>query len=394
MLLVEKDASRAEGGLDGAVVVARLDFCQTRGEDGVEREPMGGDVIGVAVNRRRDEHGARAKAPQMVDDSAAVLGRVRQIAVGQADVGPLVQPENPACLDGFKPPLGDRATGAEFAFGQVEHADPATGGDGGGQRPAAEGFGIVGVRGDCQQVERFQRGNGGFVGRRKRLVLFDIDGTLVRTKGVARAIIPALLREIYNVELDVSAADFAGKTDPQILGELLALAGYQANGHAAELADRFFARYVERMRPALTAERITVLPGVRPLLDRLAAAPDTTLALLTGNLADCARFKLEPVGLAEYFAFGAYGSDAPARRDLPAIALDRAEHHTGHRHVGPEVVIIGDTIHDVSCGRHLGVRSVAVATGGTSLDALRESDPTHLFADLTDTDRVARAILD
>jgi phosphoglycolate phosphatase-like HAD superfamily hydrolase len=130
-----------------------------------------------------------------------------------------------------------------------------------------------------------------------------------------------------------------------------------------------------------------------PLLEALDHEPGVTLALLTGNLEPTARLKLEPVGANRYFPFGAFGSDHEDRYQLPRVALERARHAVEIAFEGPDVVIVGDSIHDVLCGRDLGVRAVAVATGRTSAEHLAEAGPDALLPDFSDTDATVAAIL-
>ena len=118
-----------------------------------------------------------------------------------------------------------------------------------------------------------------------------------------------------------------------------------------------------------------------------------TLALLTGNHERGARVKLAPVGFNDFFLFGAFGSDNADRYELPSIAVSRAREHTGRDFEGKEVVIVGDSIHDVRCGRTINVKSVAVASGLTPTERLAREDPDFLFESFGDTQRVAEAIL-
>ena len=134
-------------------------------------------------------------------------------------------------------------------------------------------------------------------------------------------------------------------------------------------------------------------PGIPQLLARLAEEPRVTLALLTGNLERGARLKLEPPGFNRYFPFGAFGSDSEDRYRLPRVAVDRARERTGRAFAGKSVVIVGDSIHDVACGRSLGVRAVAVATGITSPERLAAERPDVLMTDFADTERAVEAIL-
>jgi phosphoglycolate phosphatase-like HAD superfamily hydrolase len=134
-------------------------------------------------------------------------------------------------------------------------------------------------------------------------------------------------------------------------------------------------------------------PGVKALLAGLAADSRVTLGLLTGNIEPNARLKLAPLDANRYFPFGAFGSDHEDRRRLPEVAVARALAATGAAFAGGEIVIVGDSIHDVLCGRHLGVRAVAVATGKTTEEALRAVEPHALLASFADRPQAIRAIL-
>jgi phosphoglycolate phosphatase len=227
----------------------------------------------------------------------------------------------------------------------------------------------------------------------RRLVLFDIDGTLLSAAGAGRV---AIKRALEDVVGPVPAADewsFAGKTDPQLTRELL-LAHGSAPDDIATLVPRVLERYLTHLPEALRlATGAHLKPGVHELLDALSAADGVCIGLLTGNLAPGARLKLENFGIAERFALGAYGSDHADRPELPAIAVARALEATGHAHSGKEIVIIGDTEHDVRCGARLGVRAIAVATGPYDVAFLKSHDPDHVFADLSDTPGVLQALL-
>jgi phosphoglycolate phosphatase-like HAD superfamily hydrolase len=144
------------------------------------------------------------------------------------------------------------------------------------------------------------------------------------------------------------------------------------------------AHYVELLRGELAAGRVETLPGIRELVTALAADRRALVGLLTGNVEEGARLKLEPTGLLPLFKVGAYGSDSALRADLPAVAVARAEALTGRRYAGKDVVVIGDTPADVECGASLGVTAVAVATGRHTADELAACAPDHVFADLSD----------
>lgn len=229
-----------------------------------------------------------------------------------------------------------------------------------------------------------------------KLVLFDIDGTLLSAGLAARESILAALARAYRWQpqpehSDRQRHDFSGKTDPQIVRELVS----QAIGRerCEEGLTRALAIYLEELENRLTPGSVVAKPGVADLLLRLAARPHVTLALLTGNLERGARLKLEPPDLNRYFPFGAFGSDSADRYELAAIALARAENATGRRFSGKAIVVVGDSVHDVSCGRSLGVRAVAVATGPTPAARLAAENPDALLESFSDVERAVEAIL-
>jgi phosphoglycolate phosphatase-like HAD superfamily hydrolase len=226
-----------------------------------------------------------------------------------------------------------------------------------------------------------------------RLVLFDIDGTLVLDDGAARESFAIALRTVYGFTDDLSWFDFSGKTDPQIAFEVLSHHGWTRD-EIGEGLPALWIEYIGGLRQRLTRERQRVLDGVHDLLDRLATVPGITLALLTGNIEPGARVKLAPWDLNRFFGFGAFGSDSSDRTDLPPIAVRRAREETGRRFAPREVVIIGDSIWDVRCGVPHEARTIAVASGKTSAEVLRAEKPDYFFPSLNETERVIQAIVD
>jgi len=228
----------------------------------------------------------------------------------------------------------------------------------------------------------------------RRLVLFDIDGTLLLSGGAGRrAILAAIAEEGVEPEM-VGHVRFDGKTDPQIVAELLD-AGCHRGPYPPERIEAVIDRYLANLEAdlAVNAHQATVMPGVRPLLDLLHEDERIVLGLLTGNVVRGARLKLEAVGLgADRFLVGAYGSDHGIRSELPPIAAARAVPHFGRVPGGPEIVIIGDTPADVTCGQCVGARSVAVATGGYTVDDLAGAGAHRVFPDLSDIATVHAAI--
>ena len=224
-----------------------------------------------------------------------------------------------------------------------------------------------------------------------RLVLFDIDGTLISTDGIAKRTFGEAFTELFGATVGVLSYDFAGKTDQQIYREVCSIAGVSEQD-TDRLKDQLFDRFFELLESRLNAQNITVLPGVRELLTALEAEEASTSALLTGNMLRGARIKLAPPDLLLYFSFGAFGSDAFHRHELPEIAKKRAYDKLGVVFRAKEIVIIGDTPHDIDCGRHMNVRTIAVATGGYSHERLSVEKPDYIFENLSDTDQVLDAI--
>ena len=137
------------------------------------------------------------------------------------------------------------------------------------------------------------------------------------------------------------------------------------------------------------------MPGIHALLDRLEAEPGLVLGLLTGNVAEGAALKLRSAGIdPARFRVGAYGSDSARRAELPAIAARRAGRIFGRVPSGQEVVIVGDTPADIHCGSEISARAIAVATGGYGTDDLSACGPHAVFEDLSETERVLKAILE
>lgn len=228
-----------------------------------------------------------------------------------------------------------------------------------------------------------------------RLVLFDIDGTILLTAGAGRRAIMAALREEVACTAAFERVRFDGKTDPQIVVELLEAAGYPGPHDPARVAAvcRRYVGLLER-ELALATTRTTLMPGVEALIGRLEVETGLVVGLLTGNLAEGAALKLQSGGLdPARFRVGAYGSDSAHRPELPGIAARRAEPFFGRVPTGGEVVIIGDTPADVHCGQGIAARTIAVATGGYTVADLTACGPHAVFEDLSDTERVMEAIL-
>ena len=223
-----------------------------------------------------------------------------------------------------------------------------------------------------------------------RLVLFDIDCTLIDAHGAGGRAILRAIKDVYGVEGELGDYSFHGRTDPGIISDLAALWGAAESDAATESC---IARYVELLREEIARVEVETLPGIRELVTALVADRRALVGLLTGNVAEGARLKLEPTGLLPHFKVGAYGSDSGLRADLPAVAVARAEALHGRRYAGKDVVVIGDAPADIECGASLGVTAVGVATGRHGVDELAGYGPDHLFADFTDWRAAYAAIM-
>jgi phosphoglycolate phosphatase-like HAD superfamily hydrolase len=227
-----------------------------------------------------------------------------------------------------------------------------------------------------------------------KLVLFDIDGTILLTDGAGKRAIHRALIDVFG---GTGPEDhrFDGKTDPQIVRELMRIEGHgdeHIDAHMSPLLDRYVEYLGEELRVGSAGVR--VMPGVCELLDALDAREDIVMGLLTGNLEAGARAKLGSAGIDHTrFRVGAYGSDHETRGELPAVAQRRAREELGLDVRGGDVIVIGDTPADVQCGRGIGARAIAVATGHYSVDELWAHEPAAVFEDLSPTHDVVRAIV-
>jgi phosphoglycolate phosphatase len=227
----------------------------------------------------------------------------------------------------------------------------------------------------------------------RRLILFDIDGTLLMADGAGKRAVRDALMEVFGTTGPIGGYGFAGRTDPEIVRHLMREAGLDDAAIDAGLP-RLWALYVEKLAREIRGAEVRALPGVPELLDRVEAeGGEVALGLLTGNVREGARIKVEAAGIAwERFLVGAFGSDHWHRPELPAVAARRARERLGVHYRGKEIVIVGDTPFDIACGEALGVRTVATATGGYGMDELAACAPDHLFPDLSDTEAVWEAI--
>ena len=225
-----------------------------------------------------------------------------------------------------------------------------------------------------------------------RLLLFDIDGTLVVTGGAGQRAMNRAFHDVFGIPDAFKGVDLAGRTDTSIVGDAFTRQGMDADAHNTA---RFRERYIvclqdEVPRPGAGKR---VLPGIAPLLEALEPDARNFLALLTGNYADAAEVKLGHFDLWRYFRCGAFGDDDGDRNHLVPVALTRARACGLPPHVEPaHAIVIGDTPRDIACAHAHGARCLAVATGGYSVDALRGAGADVVFDDLDDTPAVLHAL--
>ena len=218
------------------------------------------------------------------------------------------------------------------------------------------------------------------------LILFDIDGTLCLTGRAGWRAMNHACRDVLGVDDAMAHVEFAGRTDWSILRDVMVKYGRTLDAALlADLRDRYVRHLENEIQHPGTGVK-DVMPGVVPLLDVLQRRDDTALALLTGNFVEGARIKLEYFDLWKYFPCGAFGGDSASRNDLVPVALSRARECgvvNGHP---SRVLVVGDTPNDIECALVAGATPVGVATGGYSMEDLRESGAEIVFKDLADND--------
>jgi len=214
-----------------------------------------------------------------------------------------------------------------------------------------------------------------------RLVLFDIDGTLIRTRGAGVRAFDRTGEMQFGVRNGTVQMQFAGRTDTSLVQEFFAK--HQIPSRDGNF-DRFFGCYVFLLDEYLRHSTGSVCGGVASFLGSLAALdPPPVIGLLTGNIRLGAEIKLRHFGLWEVFALGAFGDDHNDRNELARIALRRGSCVLGQRLRGEELLVVGDTPADIICGRAVGARTLAVCTGGADFETLARHQPDWLATDLT-----------
>ena len=235
----------------------------------------------------------------------------------------------------------------------------------------------------------------------RKLVLFDIDGTILSTDGIGGRALYQAIKEVChekgmfgdNPTPELGRVRMSGMMDTQIVHDILE--GVLPEATVQQLLPDIFDRIAKLLREGCEAEdaNVRLFDGVRELISAVADHEACLIGLLTGNNKGGAAAKLDVFNLNPFFQLGAFGDDARSRNALPAIAASRAFEQTGERFTGRDIVIIGDTPRDIECARHADAYAIAVATGQYSREALMPYQPDALFDDLSDTQGVMGTIL-
>jgi phosphoglycolate phosphatase-like HAD superfamily hydrolase len=224
-----------------------------------------------------------------------------------------------------------------------------------------------------------------------KLLLFDIDGTLISARGIPKIAMGKVLSQKFpDIKYDHSY-DFSGRTDPEIIEYLLGYDDIKITDHLEEEILRDFCIELETM--FMNNQKPLILPGVYELMKELVLQENVYLGLVTGNISEGARIKLEAAGLYQYFPIGGFGDDSKDRNDLPPIASERASNYYGKDFAARDTWIIGDSIHDIRCAHNNNIRCLAVLTGWTSRETLAAGNPEFLVNDLADSEKIQEILL-
>ena len=215
-----------------------------------------------------------------------------------------------------------------------------------------------------------------------KLLLFDIDQTLINTGGAGLRALDRACRKLFQLDNAMDGISPHGKTDPAIVREILRVKLSSANPNTNEIHS-ILESYVQFLKDEVQeSSTYRVLPGILPLLNEMVARGDVILGLATGNIELGARIKLERGGLNPYFSFGGFGSDSEDRTELVRKAAEKATNKNGGSISPSNIFVIGDTPLDIDAGNRCGFKTVGVATGSYSVEQLLASGATFSVADL------------
>jgi len=213
-----------------------------------------------------------------------------------------------------------------------------------------------------------------------RLILFDIDGTLIDSGGAGTRSLNLAFEKVFSIENAFNGISMAGKTDTQIMKEALVKHGISTDRNLSPIIDA----YLRHLRKEINNNRKHANPGIHEILEKLSLMRNVGLGLLTGNIEPGARIKLEPFSLNKYFPAGAFGSDDEDRNRLLPIAIKRFDELYKRKTRADECMVIGDTPRDVHCAKIYGATCIGVATGPYPIDALIEAGADYVVENLSD----------
>jgi phosphoglycolate phosphatase-like HAD superfamily hydrolase len=217
---------------------------------------------------------------------------------------------------------------------------------------------------------------------KRKLLLWDIDGTLIMGDHAGERALAASLKRTFGIEGSLDAIELAGRTDKLIAVDVLRAHGIEPTHEAIH---NYLEGYLAHLAGELYQGKPQLHAGVLDALDAVAARPDLAQGLLTGNLERGAQIKLDHFKVWHYFPFGAFADDSAIRDELGPHALKRAGTHHEDEFLPERTFVIGDTPHDIKCGKAVGAATIAIATGIHPVEVLQAHDPTIVFQDLSDT---------
>jgi phosphoglycolate phosphatase-like HAD superfamily hydrolase len=224
---------------------------------------------------------------------------------------------------------------------------------------------------------------------RLKLLLFDIDGTLVHSGGAGKRAMERSFEKVYGLPNGLEAISLMGRTDPSILKQALERRNLAWKENGVERFREYYFFFLDEELEVPNPNK-RLCNGIRPLLEALDERSDLELGLLTGNWRYGAFLKLRSFGVEEYFPFGAYADDSEDRNKLVPVAMERFKQKHGAEISAADVYVIGDTPFDIRCAKPYGCRTVAVATGIHTLEQLAEDKPDYLFQDFSVIDDVVK----
>lgn len=223
-----------------------------------------------------------------------------------------------------------------------------------------------------------------------RLLLFDVDGTLLRANGGGKTAIKQAVSTVTGETASTDDVTFSGRTDPAIFRDVLRSNGLPVG---EDIVDRVIRAYVDRARETIHPSNVDRLHAAETLLSLLSQRSDVFLGLVTGNVESIAYHKLQTVGLAQYFSVGAFGNDHGDRNKLPPLAADRAAEIADRAFSPSQTVVIGDTSRDVDCARAAGAHAVVVCTGHPNRSDLASAAPDLLLDDFSKPETIVKEIV-